>query len=39
MNLPHPSHTLLGIELHTLEDYVREDVVPFVKADKTLRIP
>jgi uncharacterized protein YbjT (DUF2867 family) len=39
VNLPHPSHTLLGIELHTLEDYVREDIVPFVKASETLRIP
>ena len=39
VNLPHPSHTLLGIELHTLEDYVREDIVPFVKATETLRIP
>jgi hypothetical protein len=39
VNLPHPSHTLLGIELHTLEDYVREDIVPFVKASEALRSP
>jgi hypothetical protein len=39
VNLPHPSHTLLGIELHTLEDYVREDILPFVQATETLRIP
>jgi uncharacterized protein YbjT (DUF2867 family) len=39
VNLPHPSHTLLGIELHTLEDYVREDIVPFIRATETLRIP
>jgi uncharacterized protein YbjT (DUF2867 family) len=32
VSLPHPSHSLLGIELHTLEDYIREDVVPFVRA-------
>jgi hypothetical protein len=39
VNLPHPRHTLLVIELHTLEDYVREDIVPFIKAAETLRIP